>query len=573
MAGDQARQWAYTKLSDEGTLKLEIDGEEYEVVQYTASFALNEIPKATCMVAVGRDARSIDAAKKAKIHDTGANLSQMKKAKVTFTPKMEWEPKRGDQAKEWTGSEVIFEGYYVGLAYRKIKDRVQAVIHLIHWLVDLGFSSTLDKNNHPTNPTHLVAPACVPSEKTGLTGPPVYITFLVGREAIRNLVKVDLWEGMKTLLCSLTDAEKLQLPEGAESGDGDRKTNERAKEALKRIQGPSGGGCDMAYDSDMGGLPLKFYDAGVPALFESVSNAVTQQTLHSFAHTTFWDAIVGVYAPLFNIAIVPQVTVATVIADTPALGGKPEDQYRWKKVIKPGEYDAYDLTAMITRPLFGVGVYGDYEADTGYDITEPGKGQTVEFGGQYTSKAQEDADGMWLVVKSPPWLKGVTRSNVYVDKTSGVGAGGVSYTATTPGEGNVTPTEQTPGEMMSEVQKMYHRYAHSVYIMNMLRGRGASISGKLRFDIAPGSIIKIEANQEVFAAGEDKLATDLYGHVVRVTNNINAESKIANTTFQLNHIRTAKEFENDDRTRTEEHPLFGKDVYKGSPLVKNWVFA
>jgi hypothetical protein len=567
VAKDKSRQYAYTDLSQDQTLVLVIEGEAYEVSQLTMTFALNEVPRATCLLAVGRNARFTP--QLAKIHETGIQLSQMKPARLELRPNGEWRP-QSDQ--EWTGPELIFDGYYVGLACRKVSNRVQAVVHLVHWLVDLGFSSTLDKNSHPSNPTSLTVSSSVPGMDTGLEGPPIFVSHLVAHEAIESKVRTDLWGGIKALLCGLAEKEKMDIKcSAAGLGPGDKTINTRAQLALRRIQGP-GGNCGLAYDPEMGGLPLKLNDQdgqgiSIPLVKEAVAEAVTHQTLQNFAHTTFWDAITGVYAPMFSLAIVPQVDTATVIASTPAL-----DQ-TYDKEILPGEYEDFDLTGMIDRPLQGVAVYGDYESLTGWEQTEPGQGDTVCIGGQYAADAEEPGDGMWLVVRSPPWLRGVPTAGLYTGTTTGVVNYTASNTSTTVDVNALDPPDPLPGTILRKLRSLYDAYAHTIYVANMLRGRGATISGKLRFDIAPGSIVKIVGEPEQFAGGEDKLTFDLYGHVVRVTININAESQRAGTTLQLSHIRTLKEFATDERTKVTGHPLFGPDVYKGAPLVKNWKFA
>lgn len=560
MADDTNKQWAYTDLSEDRTIVLTIEGREYELAQFTASFARNEVPRATCLVAIGRNARTQEPA---QIHKTGLALTQMKKAKVELRPRKEWRPRGGE---EWEGSELIFEGYYTGLAYRKVSNRVQAVLHLSHWLIDLSFSSTLDKNAHPSNPTSLVAPAVTPQLGTGTSGAAVFVSHLTGHESIKTKVKDDLWHGIKAMLCALTEVEKMEIKcDKSGAGGGDKKSNTRAQEALKKIQGP-GGDCSKDYDSEMGGLPLKLEDQGVPLVPEAVANSVTQQTLHNFAHTTFWDVITGVYGPMFNLAIIPQVEIATIIASTPALN------QTYDKTLKPGEYDNFDLTGQLSRPLQGVGVYGDYETLTGFGKTETGKGEAVCVGGHFASDAENAGDGMWLVVRSPPWLRVVSSSGIYAGSSTGIVGNASNRSSTTPGSNAPQPSDPPPGKIFSPLRKLYNAYAHSVYVENMLRGRGANISGKLRFDIAPGSIIKLESVAEQFAGGEDNLAVDIYGHVVRVTININAEAQRAGTSFQLSHIRTETEFNGDDRTTVKAHPLFGADVYKGAPLVKNWKF-
>lgn len=561
MTDDSSRQWAYTDLSEDRTIVLEIDSVEYDLVQFTGSYGLNEMPTATCLLAIGRDAR--DKNRIAPIHAMADNLSQMRKAKVTLKPRKDWKPKQGNDS-SWSGEEVIFEGYYVGMAYRKLNDRIQAIVHLTHWLLDLGFSSTLDSEQHPSNSASLVVSSIAPQRQTGVSGQPIFISQLVDHEVLKATVHQDIWEGIKTLLCGLAKQSKLEFKcKDANLGSGNPTKNDMALAALSKIQGP-GGTCGLAYDFDMGGMPLEFIDNGIEQIKDSVATSILDITQRDFASYTFWDAIIGLYCPMFNMALVPQVTTATIIASTPALN------LHYSKVILPGEYDNIALTGAISRPLYGVAVLDAHIMTTG---PETGSNMLdMCSGGAFTSPAESDGDGMWLVIESPPWLKNLGYISGYVERTSGIPQREASNTSTNPGAVVSGTPLPSPSTLQSGAAELYTAYAKSVYVANMLRGRGATLSGKLRFDIAPGSIVKIAGDSRKFAGAEDNLETDLYGHVVRVTVSLNAESRQAGTTFQFSHIRTTKEFLTDERTRVTEHPLFGPKVYRGAPLIKNWKF-
>ena len=111
---------------------------------------------------------------------------------------------------------------------------------------------------------------------------------------------------------------------------------------------------------------------------------------------------------------------------------------------------------------------------------------------------------------------------------------------------------------------MYDDYARAVYIHQALRGRTGQLNGKLRFDIAPGSTVKIEGTSEPFLK-DDGLGYNLIGDVIRVTIAINAESAQASTAFQLGNVRTESENE-DDLTSIDQHPLY-TTKFLGAPLV------
>ena len=99
--------------------------------------------------------------------------------------------------------------------------------------------------------------------------------------------------------------------------------------------------------------------------------------------------------------------------------------------------------------------------------------------------------------------------------------------------------------------------------MEMLRGNTAELSGKLRFDIAPGSCVRIEGKGERFVE-EDETAVPLYASVYRTTIVINSENQRAGTTFALAHVRTEAE-NGDPRCAIDKPPLY-KEPWRGAAL-------
>jgi len=111
------------------------------------------------------------------------------------------------------------------------------------------------------------------------------------------------------------------------------------------------------------------------------------------------------------------------------------------------------------------------------------------------------------------------------------------------------------------------------YKSSILGQRYGELSGKLRFDIAPGSIVKVEP--PVTAIEGEKTA--MYGAVVQVSFVINSEQHTAGTSFAFSHLRTEKE--NDiGNAHSKRHfvgtvaPLYKKEEpgspWPGGPLAE-----
>lgn len=554
------KNYVYTDLSVTNAVVLEMAGRTYEVAQFSASWAANEIPTAAVMLAVGRNART---QKKAAVHGLGSRVKIMERATVWFQPSGEY-----DRDSLWPpGRRKIFDGYFTGFAYRKVSGKVQVVGNLIHWLAALGFSSCLTKNGHVANPTALNAAAVLESLLTSGPGEGNYISMLVPAQLCADDVAADLWKAIKFIFCTLAGVEAM--PCGAIEdcgGDGVFVKNDVALEALSRMEGP-GGACAKAYRY---GVPLKIETEGVPTINDAIAQALGGEFIEAYSSSSFWDKLVGQFCPMFGMAIVPMVESAVVVADTPAYNGG-----FWKEILAD-DYDSYDMTRELHRPLRGVGVVAGWESQTKAGTEEPGDAIPI-VGGCYAEDSVNPGDGTVLYVASPPWLKALFSQPAYASYTTGLRRERATKTATTPlaavGGGLVAAagSPPTPDAIGVNVNKLYSRYAHEVFVNQMLRGQAGAFSGKLRFDIAPLSILKIKATADKFiGAGQDDLAADVYGCVQRVTVSINAEAGMAGTTFAMSHVRTDSE-NVVPRTSVTEHPLFGKSIHgtgkHGCPLL------
>jgi hypothetical protein len=90
-----------------------------------------------------------------------------------------------------------------------------------------------------------------------------------------------------------------------------------------------------------------------------------------------------------------------------------------------------------------------------------------------------------------------------------------------------------------------------MYVSELLKNRYGDISGPVRFDISPGTTLKMEGTSGAFGGtGEAR-----YASVVRTSHFFQAQQQKCYTAFRLAHIRTEAE-NNDDAYSTERHPLY-----------------
>lgn len=539
-----APNWCVTDLQSDGVLTLELAGRVFPVVQYVGSFAVNEIPTASCMLAVGRNTRSPGAAASSPAHRALLSVPRYAHAVVRFRPLGEATP-----TARWSGgSRVIFDGRFTGLGLRRASGKIYLVAHLTHWLVDLAGSSTLSADSHPSTPLQLTDPAVFEpvAGAAGASRLPVYLHEHVGYAVAHDAVKRDLWEAIKGLLCALANRKRTEPGCTTCGPSGTR--NDLALAALRRIEG-GGKACGKAPSAHH--RPLALQTRGIEEVTDSVVDALQAQGVDSWAGMTFWDALVGGVFPLFNLVLLPRVDTAIVAADAPTIRAS----YR---AIEPEDQDSFDLSGLIARPLAGVGVFARYDGRTGAALGESGEPCA---GGCFTVPPVAGAPpGAMLYVGAPAWLTGVSAAEVPPPGTHHV------ETATTPAK-----KKAVKKSWVDQIGDLYRDYAQAVFVAQELRGRTGPLSGRLRFDLCPGSRVVVRSRPERFLGGADDLAIEMHGSINRVTIAVNAESGAASTAFQLTHLRTA--WENaQDRASVAAHPLYGRDVFLGAPLVDGWGF-
>lgn len=558
-----AKPWVYSDFSQKESLYLEVEEVRYAVAQFTATFAVDTIPIAQCLLAIGRVVGKDGAA--AAVHAQGGNLFQMQAAKVIFTPTGEY-----SQKDKWPeGSQIIFDGLVTGVSFRKVNGKIHAVVNLVHWLENLRFSSCLNANAHAGNPAEFTLPAVLRAiGGTGAKlGQPVYVSHMTAAQLVSAQVTEDLWESIKTVFCGLARIPVLStVVNAACGGTGDARLNERAISALSQIEGPSGEGspCGRPYKW---GVPLPLRIDGIKLVAIAAGNAIGRELVASYANTTFWDKLVMGFRTQFSLAVVPMVDTAIVIADVPAFTGA-----FWRE-ITPDEYDSLDLNCQLSKPLRGVGIVAGTPSVTGA-VTEPGY-KFPRIGGCFTVDAISPGDGVMMFVRAPPWLEGlISSAGAHAHQNTGISSKSPSPAVGSDGDLVQVPAgaDETVDTFGPNAYLLFNRFAKDMYYRNVLRGRSGTLSGKLRFDIAPGSIIRIKGSEEKFIGAEDDLAVTLEAYVSAVTVTINAEAAAAGTAFNLHYIRTRKEdVDPPERERLEEHPLFGAAIHgggnHGSPLI------
>lgn len=554
------------------SMTLEVEGIEkpFVLMQYSSTFAKNEVPTATCILGTGDPVSQSDAS--AIPEELAGNLdgAKLTKAKVylRFGQGSEWVPPAAGGWQWGTEKTCIFEGYYAGLSFSRVGSQIQLSVSLVHRLVDLTFGSLLTAWQHPSNPANLLSPAVAPllggcslegagAAGGGKKGSWTSGTFLKDRVEDNPSAFGDAI--LDTLWC-MTDLDVFKMD--CADNPPPTRPNLVAREVIDKMQSKTGALRDQLT---------------VPSFLGSIGNYLSG-LIDTNAGTTYWDLLVNKICPDFVMSIIPLPTIendghyAYITPDTPGL-----DQ-PYKTLYLP-EYTSFSLRARLWKPLYAVGVYSDGQDFSGAEIPAnkqvPRSGAKC-IGGMFPNPADpslQDQVGQFLLVGAPQWLRDLNRLTGSMSQAGDTGKAAHDAMAA---DEELPPGDFEPADLDEPRADILHDYARLIYVQNAINGRGGSFDSKLRFDIAPGSILKLDKGQ---GKGADVGATykELPGNVLvqvsRVTHNINAESPMAKTSFECIHLRTEAEMDADEigRYSVSDH-VFLKETFKGAPLIQKWEF-
>ena len=536
-----------------------VDEIEIPIAQFSMSYGLNAIPTAMALVALGRDARTNQLS---PIYALASRLKQMMPVRVEIRGNLgDWSPRGGTGGgkQKWPGgTHILFVGYVAGVSYRRSLGRVSLVLNMINQLFDLSSSSCGSTDLVPGAPHDLMLPTLTEGPGTKAVGE---ASGKFSEQLPADLNK-DFSKGVLKALHYVAENNRIQTHDGATdtawcSGPpagasiNKRDGNTRAIRAISGYAQWKGiaNFVDSRYTKP---YPLDIHATGNHYVAQKISEVISA----SFSGTSMWSMMIGSLLPEFGVAIVPTAQTAFMVPLLPMSKTS-------AKTLKSNDYVDFNLKTMSKRPLYGVGVMGNFNTATVTKDSEDGK-QCV--GATFTAEAEEVSDGMWLFVSAPRWMDDWNN----FDPKAADGKSAVLNMLSKPSHdatGCPDPaTDRNPDDEAPAWNDAMQKYAQMIYAQNALNGRQGTIVGKLRFDICPGTTILVQSEEELKSGGVDTLAVPLYALVAQVTVTINAEQASASTTFELTNIRT--DVENGlKRFALDSHPFFKDNFFKSAPLV------
>lgn len=563
---NQSQAWALTDFAGPSRsgvgsdLLVTVNGVSLPIAQFTMTYGLNSIPSATAMIAMGRNARTGAAS---SIYTQAHQLSQMAPAKVEIRgPMGDWSPigQSGRKISWPAGQHILFTGYVSGTSYKRAVGKIFLVLNLTHRLVDLAMSSGGSADVVPGAPNDLMLPTLAEGAGGAVAG-------TAGSKFTKELpddLRDDFSNGILKCLHYVSQNNQLQTNEAWCTGDGPEapangiRANARAAQVIEGDGDWRGIRNYKTTSNYTKKYPLTIHTQGA----DYTASVLGSRIAGSLAGASMWSMLIGSLIPEFGVFLIPTAQdayLAPVIPMSRQIG----------KTIYASEFVDFDMTAASQRPLFGVGVMSNYATASVARVPSDNK-QCV--GATYVARVNDDPDevpqndGMWLFVQAPGWmddwanfdpeaLNGDPAVNAMLGQAANDAVGGAPNK-------NVN---RNPDDEVLKWNDVMRNFAQMMYASNALKGRQGRLTGKLRFDIAPGTTIRVSARDRS-GGDKDQLPTDVYGLVSEVTTTIKSEPASCATTFSLTNLRSG--LENDSaRFSMDTHPFFGSNFFQSAPIV------
>jgi hypothetical protein len=561
-------------------------------VQVTTSYGLNAIPTATALIPLGKNART---GIPSPAYAAMASLKQMTPVEIRFAGKAGDYSPQGSAAAANNGAKeqwpvdskghLLFMGYVSGTTYRRSQGNITLVVNFINKLFDLASSSAGSADLVPGAPNSLVFPAFAKGaggDKAGNSGG-------MFTKKLNTDIDTDLSTGIKNVLEEMC-FHPLQTHNAVGGGDsspfcsgliGDSRDENTGARNLNNSDFNGRALGVIEANGDWKGITNygKNYKLAVAEVQKDHAiQSIGQICYSSLGGTSMWSMLISRLLPQFGMGVVPVANGAYIVPIAQAL----RFQANQCRTIYPREYADLSLTTQSTRVLYGVGIIASYNSGT-LPPGDAGNQGKACVGAAFTAKIENEGDpaaqGQWMFQRAPRWC------DDWVSTDPGPATGeerSIEKLLNEPSHdatgGAENAFSRDTGNEADAWNDSLERYAQQLYVANALRDRSGTVTGKLRFDISPGSTIKIQSQNlgpdlnalgtsNVAGVGEGAgLPTGLVGLVARVTSTINAEQASASSTYELTHVRTDVEDTLSDRFAVDKPPFFDEAFY-GAPLV------
>jgi hypothetical protein len=517
--------------------------ERFDIGHFTLDFSLDDVP--TCQISL---AMGVDPSGKIATAHLRAN-EFAKRVPIQVYLEVSGQPYDGLAL----GLYLVFDGYISDVSPNRGTSAASLVVQAVHWLSDLTLSSKLSSITHPATSTSLLQDGLVGFNETP-SDP--YNKNFNGTGVADN--GGDVWKAIRGGFQALADMNPMVIQGITDCTRDDRSVV--VKRTLGRMDNPK----------EIDVVPLVL-NAAAQSYLDHAFTTMGKHVRDPYTGTTFLDTL-GFCMNQFMFHLVPNAASATCVPLIPQSGEAPY------KTIYATEYDNARPSIKAGFPLRGLAFLSPYTTLAG-DMSYTTMGnEKRNLAGYYDvfmvdsgadDEIREQVSGQVEMVSTPSWVSyenSVTNNIHYMLDTVGPDSRTGSRKGKTGGGGN-TPVEDSVTEGRKNIcqvaiSSMGYRLAKAMYLDRIFKSRTASIMGKLRFDIAPGSCIAVETVGRAIDNYEKKM----YGCVQSVRITVSALDGQAGTAFILQSIRSEHE-QKLPGTTIREHPVFEK-LWSGTYLAK-----
>lgn len=538
---------------------LQVNDRLIPLVAYSANFGVNEIPQLSCVVGAGRNVIEGDAS---------VDIDEIIREIVTTRPEVVVLGRFfGQESAEnqYDGEEtVLFRGKVSHAGTTRTRGRVESVIYIKHWLSGLDEASLAVPFSYPTSSANLILPAISQRNFTQsgnqnlLNSPRGLALPLLAWEFPNDLTKnmQDLWGNLVLpFLENMAKTRSAGITTGIPKCVADvlDEPHQKTLNALKRMAASSRDEGLPSYAVPLSVLNQVPGVAGqsigaVNIIRHNIRRSLTSIPTIQMAQSTAWGYILNVLNPSVHSMVVPQIEQALVVPRCAAINK------HWQKVIARDDIIQMDTQQPASTPVRGYLIGLSYAAASIRDGSAEGSGSSENVQGVCWTPTPTPESGLLKYAPAPPWLQSVPLIQTDISELSQSVSRGVAG----PGE----PSKVDQEELAALGDEYAALYAKAMYNHERLMHRTMKLSVRLRWDIAPGSTVKVETGEDNI----DGLHGTFYGLVTRVTIMIDVSTKSAMTMLMLSHIRTeAEQISGGEELTIDRNPLFDTN-FVGAPI-------
>ena len=490
---------------------------EVQVLYARFDYVLNAIPTGIISLALGFALKDQTDAAANSMWDT-LRVRIPVQVYVTLT---------ADKAQDQTY--CIFDGYVAGVSAERGTARAGLTLSLLGWLDDLRTTSAMSQLFSPSTPGSFISPASFKMSDGSLIAN-------IDQAGLNYFQKIqtDLWDACKSAFIDITNkaiitGAGVQIAGGGGKQKAVYNGNKGAQYALKNLFTGK----------------LTTTDANDVGIAQAMGLQMGHIIFGSEGGPTIWSKLITL-ASVFDFAIAPQVSKAAIIVYHPFVQAK-----QINKSLLASEVSDLTTDEQVQYSIRGFALVGNSSGKMTSGFDKKQRSSKPDTWANLEGVYESPLPGIWEIRPAPAWISAGNHGSDWTSATTGLNGEGVA------GLGVQPVAKAGPGgnaSVMAEKTALIakgigDRVAKACWLRAVYAARRVRVSGKLRFDVCPGSSVAVDfPGNSVSGVQSHKF----YGSVDRVNIELDAGSATVRTVFDLSCVRGPS----DDQYAVKEHPLY-----------------